>query len=135
MRNVISLPVRAETKADARSSVSRREVTKSPVTSLALLLRGAPAALQPAAVANAILATQSSAGAIPVWAELKLEFYAMVASRGIRGVDAISLMDEWRALVRVEGIAEKARRRAAEGKVFRLFERLADGVPGGGDVA
>ena len=135
MGSVILFPVRAETNVDARSSASRRKVTKGPVTSLALLLRGAPAYLHPAAVAAAMVATGSSAGAVPVWAARKADFSALVVARGIRGTDIVNLMDEWRALVRVEGIAEKARRRAAEGKVFRLFERLADGVPGGGDVA
>jgi hypothetical protein len=138
MPDILPFPKGAATRRSCASkptdNVSGAVVV--PITSLPLVVRGLPPALRPKAVALDLLGPGSNEAALPIWRARKDAFTDHLTRHGITGQAVADLVEGWRALVRAEGIAEKARRRAAEDAVFRMFERMAAGLdPTGGDRA
>lgn len=134
---VIILPRRDPPVQNLDAKPSR---TSMPVTSLPLLLRGAPEHLLPINIAHELICTGSNELARPIWACRCREFAAMLSSRGIRGSRALALAEQFRAEVRAEGIAVKARRRAERedrerhaAELFREF--MGVGERGSGERA
>lgn len=132
--DVIMFPTRPGSDITA-ARPSRPNLAVQPTISIALLLRGAGDELQPFAVALALIATKSNTAAAPVWVARREAFKDLIHARGIRGLRAEQLYQGWRALVRAEGVAEKARRRQEQEAVFRMFEQMAAGIDPLGDTA
>lgn len=97
-----------------------------PVASLTLILRGLPGDLQPAAVARELLGAGSREAALPLWDKRRSQFRKALAQRRISPARLLALFEEYRAAIRSEGIAFKARRREGLQKASRALERLAD---------
>ncbi len=138
MSKVIQFP--GSRRIDPDHATGRKDMlprsTSAPIVSLDLLVKGLPPSLRPLPLAREILATGSNEAALPIWTARKAGFLDHLAKLGIKGKAAADLVKGWRDAVRAEGIAEKARRKAAEDAVFRMFERMAAGLdPTGGDRA
>lgn len=109
---VIVLPRRDPPVQNLDARPAAHSSSAVPVTSLPLLLRGAPEHLQPVNIAAELLDAGSNERARPIWARRLHEFEEALSGQTIRGRRATSLREQFNAAVRAEGIALKARRRA-----------------------